>query len=123
MAITATFVTAEKVQFLKPICEDDFVEKGMVAWLTDIEWCDDHECYKLYFDFAEFDAINDKYFRASYFANRVTRTAGLEKEWFTAKEAGMYEPKYSVFFSAGNMTTRDDAAFAKEIRKYLVEVE
>lgn len=29
--ITASFVDAIKVQFIKPIFEDDFVEKGMKA--------------------------------------------------------------------------------------------
>ena len=54
-------VDAIKVQFLKPIFEDDFVEKGMNAWLTDIEWDSKENCYNLYFDFSDFEVENDKY--------------------------------------------------------------
>lgn len=50
-AITYDMVEAIPVQFLKPIFEDDFVEKGMKAWLVDVEWDGKSDCYKLYFDF------------------------------------------------------------------------
>lgn len=35
--ISMDMVEAIKVQFIKQIFEEDFVEKGMTAWLTDIE--------------------------------------------------------------------------------------
>jgi hypothetical protein len=84
-------VDAIKVQFLKPIFEDDFPEKGMKAWLTDIEYHDNNQCYKLHFDFTDFEAENEKYFKAEYYDNNGTPC-------LTAKEIGMYTPKYSVYF-------------------------
>lgn len=124
MTITANMVDAVAVQFIEPIFEDDFVEKGMKAWLTDVEWDIKYECYKLYFDFTEFEEENDKYFKAIFFPNIHTRelqeTTG--RKMFTAKEAGWYEAKYSVYFSCGNHTHRDDDAFAREIKKHLREV-
>ena len=119
MEITADMVGAVKVQFKKFIFEDDFVERGMTAWLTDVEWEQGSECYKLYFDFTEFEDINDKYFKQSYHPNRHTASISTDRSTFTAKEAGCYDPKYSVYFSCGNMTTRDDAAFAETIKEYL----
>jgi hypothetical protein len=71
-AITVDMLDAIKVQWLKPIFEDDFPERGMTAWLTAAEWEQDDEGYKLYFDFSEFEAVNAKYFREVYFPNRFS---------------------------------------------------
>jgi hypothetical protein len=124
MAITVDMIDAIKVQFLRPIFEDDFVEKGMKAWLVDIDWDNTHGCYQLYFDFTEFEAENDKYLKEVFHPNR--RTALLpdsnSRRLFTAKEAGQYSPKYSVYFSCGDQCTQNDAAFAEEIVSYLREV-
>lgn len=120
MAITADMVSAVKVQFLAPIFEDDFVERGMTAWLTGVTFED--ECYKLHFDFSEFEAENEKYFPRCYFANRHTANIDREDGLYTAKEAGYYNPKYSVYFSVDDMATRNDKAFAAEIKEYLREV-
>lgn len=121
--IEVDMVDAIKVQFLKPIFEDDFPEKGMTAWLTDIVWDGRAGCYKLYFDFSEFEDINDKYFKQSYYPN--VHTAHLKyangRELFTAKESNMYFPKYSVLFSISE-DGRNDAKFAKEITDYLREL-
>lgn len=120
--ITTDIVDAIKVQFLRPIFEDDFPDKGMKAWLTDIEWSDQDGCYILYFDFTDFLEENKKYFKECYYPNRHTKE--LEESGriqFTALEAGYYEPKYGVYFSVGE--GRDDAAFAEEIKNYLREVE
>jgi len=121
MAITADMVSAVKVQFLKPIFEDDFAERGMTAWLTGVTW-EDH-CYKLFFDFSEFEAENDKYFQRTYYANRHTAHIARDDGLYTAKEAGWYEPKTSFYFSANNEETRNDAAFEVTIKEYLREVE
>lgn len=122
--ITDNIVDAVKVQFLKPIFEDDFPDKGMVAWLVDVTWEDEVDCYKLWFDFTEFDAQNDKYFKADYRPNR--HTAALQdatgRMEFTAKEAGMYTPKYSVYFST-NLERRSTEDFEREIQNYLRVVE
>ena len=116
--ITVDFVGAIEVQFLDQIFEDDFPERGMVAWLTLVEWEPKDDCYKLYFDFTDFENINDKYFRESYYENKNTRLLGIEKPLYTAKEAGMYSPKYSVFFSIpGDM--QNDKLFEENIKKVL----
>lgn len=124
--ITASMIEAKKVMFLKPLFEDDFVERGMKAWLTKIEWSQETECYKLYFDFTEFEAENDKYLTETYYPNRHTRE--LEKTGrtlFTAKEAGMYHNKNTFYFSP--MTNgrcvdgQNDAAFEENIKEFLVE--
>lgn len=117
MAKIVDMVDAVKVQFLKPIFEDDFVERGMTAWLTGIEYNDTVDCYELFFDFSDFEEINDKYFRESYYPN--VHTALLPKKpKYTAKEAGMYNPKYSVYLSVGK-GERDDDLFQKEIYKHI----
>jgi hypothetical protein len=124
--ITVNFINAIKVQFLKPIFEDDFVEKGMKAWLTDIEWESECSCYRLYFDFSEFENENDKYLKASYYPNIYTKE--LEEQTgrtkFTAKEANMYLSKYSVLYSCEkeDIYIRDDQQFLREIKDYLLEL-
>ena len=123
--ITAKFVDASQVQFLKPICEEDFPEKGMQAWLTDVEWDSRHACYQLFFDFTDFEALNEKYFKRCYHPNRHTAEieAATDRRLFTAREAGHYDSKYSVYFSVGDAQHRNDAEFAEEIKKFLREVE
>ena len=128
MTIIVDMIDAIKVQFIKPIFEDDFVEKGMKAWLVDVEWAEREKCYKLYFDFTEFEVENDKYFKATFYPNCYTKTIGrvpaaLARTLVTAKESGWYTPKYSVYLSVGDGKKRDDVAFAREITKYLREVE
>ena len=123
MAITVNMVDAIKVKFLKQIFEEDFPEKGMVAWLTDIEWDTRLTCYKLYFDFAEFEARNEKYFKEAYHPNVHTAKISTDRKLFTAKEAGMYHHKYVVFFSAiGGADARDDKLFAEQIKEYLLAI-
>ena len=123
--ITAKLVDAIQVQFLKPIFEDDFPEKGMRAWLTDVGWDSTCKCYRLYFDFTDFEAVNEKYFKLCYHPNRHTAEieAATGRRLFTAREAGCYDSKYSVYFSVGDAQHRNDAEFAEEIKKFLREVE
>lgn len=115
---------AIKVRFRKPIFEEDFPEKGMVAMLTDVEWHNGADCYKLYFDFTEFEQENLKYFKADYFPN--SSTAKLQAETgrtsFTAIETGNYDPKYWAYFSLCT-DVQDDAQFEKEIEQYLQVME
>lgn len=115
--ITTDILDAVKVKFLKPIFEDDFPERGMKAWLTHVEYDTKNECYKLYFDFTDFENENDKYLTESYFPNR--HTVGIEKALFTAKEAGCYNNKYNVYFDVSK-GVRDDPLFEEEIKEYLV---
>lgn len=123
--ITANIVKPIKVKFIKPIFEDDFVEEGMIAYLTKVEW-DTHydDCYKLHFDFSEFEEENESLFSQNYWPN--IHAKAIEKETgrtlFTAKEVRCYDPKYSVYFSCGDMITRDDKTFEEAILEYLVEI-
>lgn len=104
---------AVKVQFKKGIFEDDFPERGMKAWLTTIEKSIHDECYKLYFDFTEFEAENEKYFSADYYDfNSVP--------CLTAKEAGLYFPKYSVYFGDTEWT---DEQNNEELCKFITIIE
>jgi hypothetical protein len=84
-------VDAIQVQFLKPLFEDDFPEKGMKAWLTDIVKEEHEKCYRIYFDFSDFEEHNEKYFKADYFDDKGVAC-------LTAKDKGWYHPKYSVYF-------------------------
>ena len=121
--IKANMIDAVKVKFLKQIFEEDFPERGMIAWLTAIEWEAGYGCYKLFFDFSEFGEHNDKYFREVYWPNIHTKK--LEEETgrtlFTAKESGNYNPKYSVYFSVAN-EVKDDALFEEEIKNFLAVI-
>jgi hypothetical protein len=121
--ISVDMVDAVKVQFLKQIFEEDFVEKGMKAWLTDVEWWQPSDCYRLYFDFTDFEAENLKYFKESFYANKFTQEQGLpEKPYYTAIEAGEYRAKYWVYFGVSS-DRRDDELFKTEILAYLRVVE
>ena len=125
MTIIVDMIDAIKVQFIKPIFEDDFVEKGMKAWLVDIEWAAEVQCYNLFFDFTEFEAENDKYFKATFYPNCHTKALeeATGRTLFTAKESGWYTPKYFAYLSVGEGKQRDDVAFARDITEYLREVE
>lgn len=118
--ISLNMIDAIIIKFVEPIFEDDFVEKGMVAWLVDVQWEEKSQCYNLWFDFTEFEDINDKYFKQTYFPNIHTKELekNTSRKLFTAKEAGMYNPKYSVYFSVG-WNLRDDELFEEKIKNYL----
>lgn len=89
-----TRIQALRVIFKKPIFEDDFVERGMQAWFVGWETNTRVECMNLYFDFTEFEAENEKYFKRTFYGSGANRAGQL----LTAKEAGAYDPKYSVYF-------------------------
>lgn len=125
-SIQVNMVDAIKVQFLKPIFEDNFVEKGMTAWLTDVVWDNSNECYKLYFDFTDFEEQNEKYFKLVYGSNYHTEALQLDRHEnkYTAKEAGYYTQKYSVYYNPESCVgSRNDDAFERDIRAYLRTVE
>lgn len=121
--ITADMVEAKKVVFMKPIFEDSFVERGMKAWLTGVEWNDSNECYQLFFDFSEFEKENAKYFRETYYPNRFTSEieAKTGRKFFTAIEAGYYNVKTWDYLSVGD--ERDDAKFVEMISEYIKAVD
>ena len=115
----------------------------MTAWLTGVKWDNEQESYKLYFDFTDFEEMNDKYFRAEYSANHSSVSAlrrkrleelniGSSRQLYTAKEIGVYDPKYSVnfvVFSPDEVYTdqdrtdaagiRNDSLFNSELAKYI----
>lgn len=122
--IKVSMIDAIKVQFLKPIFEDDFPDKGMKAYLTDIKFSETSDCYKLFFDFSEFESENMKYFKTEYYPNIHTKKLQNEtgRRFFTAIEAGFYKPKYSIYFSTSD-DSKNDELFEKEILNYLRVVE
>lgn len=122
MMITVDMIKAIKVTFLKPFFEDDFVERGMQAWLTKVEWCNRKELYELYFDFSDFEEENAKYFTCTYYPN--SHTVDLQRDTdrtlFTAIEAGMYHPKQCFYWSTKD-GMRDDMEFAAKVTEYIIE--
>lgn len=121
--ISPNLTKAVKVRFIDVLFEDDFVEKGMIAWLTKVEVdekIDDEVVYKLHFDFTEFEAENDKFFTATYYSNNKTRELEEQtgRDLFTAKETGYYTPK--AYFYLG---VRAGETFESEIAKYLEVIE
>lgn len=122
MTISTKMIDAIKVQFKRVIDEDSFVEKGMKAWLTDVEWDDVMCCYNLYFDFLEFEDENRKYFKQSYRPNGRTPTDDPRRTKFTAIEAGYYSHKLKVPFYLRDPETRDDKRFQFEIAAVLLEL-
>ena len=44
--ISPSMIGSIKVVFLKQLCDEDFPEKGMMAWLTDINWVPVYDCYR-----------------------------------------------------------------------------
>jgi len=118
--ISPNMVSAIQIQFYGIISEDDFIEKGMKAWLTGIDWCKDSNCYILYLDFSDFEEYNAKYFRRTYYGNRYTGEIeeATGRTLFTAIEARYYESKLAIRFALTS-DTRNDKLFEKEIQKYL----
>lgn len=92
--------TAIRIVFKKSLDPDDFVERGMSAWLTDIQRNDSMGCFELFFDFSDFETDNAKYFKRSY-RNRATNAFDS-----TAIEAGFYTSKHSVYF--GDLAWTDE---------------
>lgn len=122
--IKVDMLDAIKVQFIKPLCEEDFVQRGMKAWLTKIKYNKDYEAYELFFDMTEFEAENDKYFIRCYYPNSHTRDIPGDRSLFTAKEAGWYHPKFSSFLGMDNIPEENRVAyFEEEIIQYLKVVE
>jgi hypothetical protein len=117
MDISPSMIRAVKVRLRKPIFEDDFPEKGMVAWVTDVTWEDGS--YRIWMDFSEFEAENSRYFKQTYYPNRHTQElTGIpmerDRNLYTAIEAGLYHPKYNVYWSVST-DERDDELFQKEV--------
>ena len=67
-------------------------------------------CYLIYgiqTEWHEFEAENDKYFTANYYdSNGVAR--------LTAKELGLYNPKYSVYFGDLSYTMEENEKYLSE---------
>lgn len=108
--INEDMLEAIKVQFLKQIFEDHFPERGMKAWLTAIDKCESERCWKLFFDFTEFEDENDKYLKPNYYDDNSNPT-------LTAKEVGSYSNKYSVYF--GDFDIEEYGTFTEQISEYL----
>lgn len=112
--IKEDMIEAVRVMFIKQIHKDDFPEKGMKAWLTDVVKDNAAECWKLYFDFTDFEKENDKYLKSVYYISSMNEKG-------TAKEAGYYKNKYSTYF--GDIDTETYGSFEEQISKYLKVIE
>jgi len=116
---------AIKIQFLKPIFEDDFMERGMLAWFIRYEWDNKSDCYALYFDFEDFENYNKKYFTESYFENidtkKLVEKGHPKKSLWTALEAGYYKPKMKTYLSLPN-DERDDKKFKQYLLEYITPI-
>jgi hypothetical protein len=125
--ITVDMLDAIKVQFLKPIFEDDFPARGMKAWLVRIEWCErTDDMWKLYFDFTDFESENEKYFTRTFHRNCIAQSKypnDAPDTLYTAIDAGCYSRKYDVYFDyigCENDTPEVRVEkFTEEIAKYL----
>lgn len=106
-------VFAVRVAFKKPIFDDDFVERGMQAWFVGWEKDAKVGSLLLYFDFADFEQQNEKYFRRTFYG-----TSSSDKRLLTAHEAGQYDPKYSVYF--GDLETQALEQIDAELEDYLL---
>lgn len=111
-------IDAVKIQFLSPIFEEDFTERGMKAWLTKIELCEKKYCYRLFFDFKDFEKENDKYFTECFYENRYTDGT---KELYTAKESGNYNHKYNVYF--GDLLKNNENENMKDLENYIKAID
>lgn len=100
----ANMNTAVKVKFKESIFEEDFPEPGMIAWLTSIAKTTEG-CYKLTFNFSEFEERNDKYLTEVYYETRHTDNS---KELYTAKEAGYYNNRYTVYYGCTETLTEEE---------------
>ena len=128
MIAAAKRPTATKVMFLKPIFSEDFPDRGMTAWLIDYYRSEDDECYRLFFDFEDFEDINKKYFKRDYrdnsiIQNRISKGLVLETadKLYTAYDAGYYNPKYTVFF--GDIHQTEDEMLIDLFNNYLTVIE
>ena len=109
---------AIEIQFIKPIFEEDFVEAGMQAWLVKIEREPDGSVYTLYFNFSDFEVVNDKYFIECFY--KTDQETG-KKSLVTAMEAGYYEPRYSVYFCTSDGAANPDT-FSEDLSQYIKRV-
>ena len=105
-AVAQYFPRALKVVFKKSIFEDDFVEPGMMAWFTGFELDKKAECWKLFFNFAEFKDSNEKYLREVFFHAAKTYV-GPVKQLYTAKESGDWPDAYSAYFGDAVWSEKD----------------
>jgi len=113
MEIKEDMLDAIEVKFLQPIFSEDFVERGMVAWLVNIQKTD-KDCWKLHFNFKDFEDYNDIYFIADYLDSKGIAC-------LTAKDKGLYKQRYSVYF--GRTDIEKYGSFEEQIKDYLIPIE
>lgn len=90
-----------KIKFKQTIFEDEFVESGMIAYLTkvEIDESDSEETvYCLWFNQEPFAKYNQTLLTECYYPN--IHTKGLpDKQYYTAKEAGMFKMRWTSYLS------------------------
>jgi len=93
-----------KVKFKQTIFEDEFVESGMIAYLTKVEIdenasdVEEEKVYCLWFNQEPFASYNEILLTDCYYPN--IHTVDLpKKQYYTAKEAGMFKMRWTSYLS------------------------
>lgn len=93
-----------KVKFKQTIFEDEFVESGMIAYLTKVEIdknasdVEEEKVYCLWFNQEPFANYNEILLTECYYPNIHTKGL-LDKQYYTAKEAGMFKIRWTSYLS------------------------
>ena len=104
------------ITFKKPIFEDSFIEPGMRAKITKVEYSERDEAYIIYFDLSDYFEHNKVLLTESYFPNKYTEKL-LAKPMYTALEANAYTSTTSEYLFVGN-GTRDDVLFNQVLQEF-----
>ena len=109
-----------KVEFIKSLFEDDFVESGMIAKLYHVEYSERFECWKLWFDFTGFEEHNDTLMEDVYSYPSHAYT-GPTKSAYNGHEAGMYDEYLMRYFGKDFGISVEE--FEADIKNYLKVIE
>ena len=103
-----------KVKFKKSIFDDSFVEEGMIAYLTKVEIEDKYSdpesvVYEISFNQEPFMEHNEVLLTEGYYSNIHTGYSG-DKEFYTAKEAGCFDKRWSDYMDVFKGQTFEEVA-------------
>lgn len=103
-----------KVKFKKSIFDDSFIEEGMIAYLTKVSTNEEHSegvVYELHFNQEPFMEHNEILLTECYFQNKYTGYGyNGNKEFYTAKEAGCFDKRWSDYFDVFKGQTFEEVA-------------
>lgn len=111
-----------KVKFKKSIFDDSFVEEDMIAYLTKVSVEDKYSdpedtTYDLHFNQEPFMEHNEILLTECYYPNKYTGY-GNDKKLYTAKEAGMFDKRWSEY-----MSVLDDQTFEEVANEHFEVIE